>query len=463
MNNYDLELYIHIPFCVRKCGYCDFLSFPAREALQREYLDKLTDEIRAQGSCLGDRRVTSIFLGGGTPSILPADWIGELFLTLQNSFSIAEDAEITIEANPGTLTMEKLEIYRESGINRLSLGLQSADDKELRLLGRIHTFDDFLKSYQRAREAGFTNINVDLMSALPGQDLHSWKSTLRKVLLLRPEHISAYSLIIEEGTPFYERYGAGAASAGRGGAGHRPVPGKNAEGMEETEKGADGAKGARAVQDIRGTRETREVRDAKGTRAAREIRTASGARAAREADDAFWPPLPDEDTDREMYRQTKEILAAQGYERYEISNYAKPGYECRHNCGYWTGVDYVGLGLGASSYLDGYRYRNVDDIREYLSLDLTEPGAAARDIHHQSLEEQMEEFMFLGLRMSKGVSGSEFFQRFDRNMWNVYEKPLAQLEAQQLIEIHYPQIRLTDRGVDVSNRVLSEFLLDYDE
>lgn len=421
MNNYDLELYIHIPFCVRKCGYCDFLSFPAREALQREYLDKLTDEIRAQGSCLGDRRVTSIFLGGGTPSILPADWIGELFLTLQNSFSIAEDAEITIEANPGTLTMEKLEIYRESGINRLSLGLQSADDKELRLLGRIHTFDDFLKSYQRAREAGFTNINVDLMSALPGQDLHSWKSTLRKVLLLRPEHISAYSLIIEEGTPFYERYGAGTASAGRGGAGHRPVPGK------------------------------------------KEVKDASGARAAREADDAFWPPLPDEDTDREMYRQTKEILAAQGYERYEISNYAKPGYECRHNCGYWTGVDYVGLGLGASSYLDGYRYRNVDDIREYLSLDLTEPGAAARDIHHQSLEEQMEEFMFLGLRMSKGVSGSEFFQRFDRNMWNVYEKPLAQLEAQQLIEIHYPQIRLTDRGVDVSNRVLSEFLLDYDE
>lgn len=379
-NKKELELYLHIPFCARKCAYCDFLSFQAPERMYREYVEKLIEEIYGQKDNFAAYEVSTIFIGGGTPSLLPADLMRDLLGVLQECFPIADDAEITIEANPGTLTMEKLETYLEGGVNRISIGLQSSDDMELKTLGRIHSYDDFLKSYQRARQAGFTNINIDLMSGLPGQDVHSWKNTLRKVMMLRPEHISAYSLIIEEGTPFYTRYGAG----GQG--------------------------------------------------------------------------LPDEDTDREMYHLTKELMAAHGYERYEISNYAKPGYECRHNIGYWTGVEYLGLGLGASSYTFGFRYHNTDDMQQYLSANLYQPGSVSCEIQELSLEEKMEEFMFLGLRLMNGISGSEFLERFGQNMWNVYGEALTKLEQDGLIEVQAPQVRLTDLGIDVSNVVLSKFV-----
>lgn len=382
MNKQALELYIHIPFCIRKCAYCDFLSFAATERAHAEYVAKLIEEIYGQSAGFQDYCVTSIFLGGGTPSIISAELMRNLFEALYQCFDIAVDAEISIEANPGTLTMEKLEMYRTCGINRISIGLQSADDEELRTLGRIHGYDDFLKSFQRARQAGFTNINVDLMSGLPGQTVQSWKNTLRKVLMLKPEHISAYSLIIEEGTPFYDRYHADQSA------------------------------------------------------------------------------FPDEETDREMYHLTKEIMAAQGFARYEISNYAKPGYECRHNIGYWTGVDYLGLGLGASSYTHGYRYHNVTDMEEYLALDLSEGGAAAQDIQKMSEKEQIEEFMFLGLRMMKGVSGSDFLQRFGLNMWSIYGDVFENLERQGLLQVRKPEVRLTELGIDVSNVVLAEFLLE---
>lgn len=414
MNKRELELYIHIPFCARKCSYCDFLSFAAPERVYREYMDKLIEEICGQGPNFQEYRVSTIFVGGGTPSILPADLIMELFATLSENFDIALDAEVTLEANPGTLTMEKLEVYRQSGINRLSIGLQSADDKELKYLGRIHSYDSFLKSYQRAKQAGFKNINVDLMSALPGQDVHSWKTTLKKVMMLKPEHISAYSLIIEEGTPFFERFGEPECKKGL-------LSGGQQENSKKPETASEVAARA-AVMTL--------------------------------------PDLPDEDTDREMYHLTKEMMAAQGYERYEISNYAKKGYECRHNTGYWTGVEYLGLGLGASSYTYGYRYHNTEDLQEYLSLNLYEGGAAARDIEELSLEDKMEEFMFVGLRMMKGVSGSEFLERFGLNMWNVYGDVLKKLEQQGLIEVEAPMVRLTERGIDVSNVVLSEFLID---
>ena len=404
MNKRELELYIHIPFCARKCAYCDFLSFAAPERVYRDYMDKLMEEICGQGPNFQEYRVSTISVGGGTPSLLPADLIMELFATLHENFDISLDAEITMEAKPGTLTMEKLEVYRQSGVNRLSIGLQSADDKELKYLGRIHSYDSFLKSYQRARQAGFQNINIDLMSALPGQDVHSWKNTLKKVMMLRPEHISAYSLIIEEGTLFYERFGEPQGSC---------------------------ACGAQTAAEV-------------------------AARAAV----MTLPDLPDEDTDREMYHLTREMMAAHGYERYEISNYAKKGYECRHNTGYWTGVEYLGLGLGASSYTYGYRYHNTEDLQEYLSLNLYEGGAAARDIEELTLEDKMEEFMFVGLRMMKGVSGSEFLDRFGQNMWNVYGDALKKLEKQGLIEVEAPVVRLTELGIDVSNVVLSEFLLD---
>lgn len=381
MSKRELELYIHIPFCARKCAYCDFLSFAAPVRIYREYVDKLIEETYGQSDNFQDYQVSTIFIGGGTPSILPSELMGELLGVIWECFDIADGAEITIEANPGTLTMEKLETYLEGGINRISIGLQSSDDMELKALGRIHTFDEFLKSYQRARQAGFTNINVDLMSGLPGQDIHSWRNTLRKVMMLKPEHISAYSLIVEEGTPFYELYGT----------------------------------------------------DRKG--------------------------LPDEETDREMYHLTKEMMQSQGYSRYEISNYARPGFECRHNIGYWTGVDYLGLGLGASSYTHGFRYHNTADFNEYLGLNLREAGAASQDIQELTHEEKMEEFMFLGLRMMKGVSGSDFLGRFGQNMWNVYGGVFEKLEAQKLIEVDAPVVRLTELGIDVSNMVLSKFLL----
>ncbi len=407
MNKRELELYIHIPFCARKCAYCDFLSFAVPERTYRDYMDKLIEEIYGQSRCFLDSYVTSIFVGGGTPSILPPELVEELFAVIHECFSVAENAEITIESNPGTLTMEKLEVYRESKINRISLGLQSADDHELKFLGRIHTFDDFLKSYQRARQAGFNNISVDLMSALPGQNAHSWKNTLKKVIMLKPEHISAYSLMIEEGTLFYEWYGE------EGESGKIDVP-------------------------------------------VRSILPGDGRNRRMEL-----PPLPDEDTDREIYHLTGSILGAQGYGRYEISNYARPGYECRHNIGYWTGVDYLGLGLGASSYIGGFRYHNVTELREYLSLDLKVAGAEARDIKELTLEEKMEEFMFLGLRMMRGVSGNDFLGRFGRNMWKLYEPVFEKLEKWQLIEINPPWVRLTNHGIDISNRVFGEFLFDH--
>ena len=406
MSKRELELYIHIPFCARKCYYCDFLSFAAPEGTYREYIDKLIEEIHGQSAGFSEYRVTTVFVGGGTPSILPACLMEEVFAALYECFDIAEDAEITLEANPGTLTTEKLTAYKKSGVNRLSLGLQSANDTELKYLGRIHSYDSFLKSFERARQAGFSNINVDLMSALPGQDVRSLKTTLRKVMMLKPEHISAYSLMIEEGTPFFLRFG------------------------KQEKKACGGAEPA-----------------------------ISAAEAAQRAAVMTLPDLPGEDVDREMYHLTKEWLSAQGYARYEISNYARPGFECRHNIGYWTGVDYIGLGLGASSYTHGFRYRNTEDLKEYLSLNLCESGAAAQDIRGLSSEEQMEEFMFLGLRMMRGVSGSEFYERFGQNMWNVYGNVFLRLEEQGLIEVKMPMVRLTERGIDVSNVVLSEFLL----
>ncbi|MCD8083199.1 MAG: radical SAM family heme chaperone HemW [Clostridiales bacterium] len=387
MRKRELELYIHIPFCIRKCAYCDFLSFAAPERAWRGYMEQLVDEILGQSENFAGYRVSTIFVGGGTPSILPSFLIENLFAAIRVAFDVAEDAEITMEANPGTLTVEKLRVYRRCGVNRLSIGLQSADDGELGRLGRIHTYDDFLKSYQRARQEGFQNINVDLMSALPGQDLHSWRTTLRKVMMLKPEHISAYSLIIEEGTPFYEKYGKPSAEP----------------------------------PDV---------------------------------------PLPDEETDRAMYHLMKEMTAAQGFRRYEISNYARPGFECRHNVGYWTGVEYLGLGLGASSCTFGFRYRNTEDMEEYLSLNLRQGGAAAREITELSQKDRMEEFMFLGLRMTDGVTGSEFLERFGQNMWNVYGPVIRRLEEQGLLTVDGNRVRLTELGLDVSNTVFCEFLLD---
>lgn len=398
-----LELYIHIPFCVRKCLYCDFLSFPSDLQTQAEYMDQLRSEILSSGPWYTDYQVDTIFIGGGTPSVLEPEQITLLMQAVRRAFDVAEDAEITIEANPGTRLAGKLPVYREAGINRISLGLQSANNEELKLLGRIHRFEDFLMAFQQARMSGFANINVDLMSAVPGQTADSWKNTLKKVIMLKPEHISAYSLIIEEGTPFGVHYGCG---------------------EEKKQKEQEEAKAPDPLYQ--------------------------------------WPPLADEEEERRMYHLTKDLLAEAGYQRYEISNYAKPGQECRHNIGYWTGVEYLGFGLGASSYVNGCRFSNAEDLKTYQNLDFSLDGLELLHggIHAQSRKEQMEEFMFLGLRMTEGVSDAAFAQNFGVHMDSVYGEVIEKMLANGLMVQNEKNLALTEWGMDVSNYVMSEFLLD---
>ncbi|MCI8565825.1 MAG: radical SAM family heme chaperone HemW [Lachnospiraceae bacterium] len=437
-----MELYIHIPFCVRKCGYCDFLSFSGDAAAQEAYMEALLREVRWAGKACGGRRertwgtddgpaagqtqpgqrsskggkeaVETVFVGGGTPSVLESVWIGRLLEAVYKSFAVAADAEITIEANPGTLTTEKLKSYRRAGINRLSMGLQSMDNRELKELGRIHTAEEFLKNYYMAREAGFANINIDLMSALPGQTKKSWEETLRRTAELQPEHISAYSLMIEEGTPFWERYGRGQSGMP---AGERAVSGNVSLSVGQIQRPCD------------------------------------------------YPPLPSEEEDRAMYRQTKKRLALAGYERYEISNYARPGYECRHNVGYWTRVPYVGLGLGAASFYEGERFSNVRDLACYISLLKEGQGTGLRAPWQEERQtvgerEAMEEFMFLGLRLTAGIGESDFQRVFARKIGQVYGTVLGRLTSQGLLEKTTNGWRLSEWGLDVSNRVLAEFLLE---
>ena len=375
-----MELYLHMPFCVRKCAYCDFLSFPSGAETQRMYAKRLMEDIDVMGKRYGEIPVETIFIGGGTPSVPDSGLIVEIMEHVRHAFHVADGAEISMEANPGTVTREKLTDYRKAGINRLSFGLQSANDRELKLLGRIHTWAEFLESFTLARECGFANLNIDLMSALPGQNCESWKETLSRVTDLDPEHISAYSLIIEEGTPFGERYGS-----------------------EEGRK-----------------------------------------------------LLPDEDSEREMYHETKRFLKDCGYERYEISNYAKPGRECRHNIGYWTGVPYLGLGLGASSYLDGCRFTVNPDMKQYLE---EKPGMFA-DIEKLTKKDMEEEFFYVGLRMTAGVSLSEFERRFGISAKEVYPGLMETFVKEKAARFEGDRFVLTDYGLDVSNYIMAQFLQD---
>lgn len=364
----SLGIYIHIPFCVRKCRYCDFLSGPADVDVQKKYIEMLLKEMEQYAELLKKSCTETIFFGGGTPSILEGEAIARILDRLRGIGNISENAEISIEANPGTVTEEKLLCWKKAGINRISFGLQSADNEELRRLGRIHTWEAFEENYYLARKCGFTNINVDLMSALPGQTVDTWRKTMEKVSALNPEHISAYSLIIEEGTPFYEAY-----------ADHPEL-------------------------------------------------------------------LPTEEEERDMYYETKTFLASKGYERYEISNYAKPGYECRHNLSYWERIDYLGLGLGAASLLGKVRKSNQTELSEYLKGNFEGEKEMLSEVN------AMEEYFFLGLRKMNGVDWMPYREQ--------YGKTVEKLMQEGLIEKEGCFIRLTELGIDVSNYVLAEFLLD---
>jgi len=402
-----LSLYIHIPFCMKKCRYCDFLSAPQDEETRERYVRALIREIRCRRDWAEetDRHVDTVFLGGGTPSVLTADQVGRIMEAVYGSFDVEKDAEISMELNPGTADQEKMRAFRQAGINRLSIGVQSLQDHELHLLGRIHNADQAKAAFLTARKAGFENVNVDLMSALPGQTFSSWADTLAGICIWEPEHISAYSLIMEPGTEFA------------------------------------------ALQDA-----------------------------------GKLPPLPDEETDREMYRYTEYFLAGHGYGHYEISNFAKPGRECRHNCGYWTGHPYLGLGTGAASYVDGARFSTISDLQTYLSYlegveaevlssvimtDLPATGSRpgrlegiCTDFHVLAEEEKMEEFMFLGLRMCGGVERTRFERCFPgHTLEEIYGDVLRRHLAQGVMEETEKGYRLNERGIDISNYILADYIL----
>lgn len=409
MGKKELELYIHIPFCVKKCNYCDFLSFPADESTQEDYVIALKKEIAFYGRQYPGRVLTTVYIGGGTPSWLTERYMAEILSEVFCSFTVAPEAEISIECNPGTITGHKFQVYRDSGINRLSIGLQSADNEELKVIGRIHTWEQFLKTYEMARDHGFSNINIDLMYSLPGQTAETWYASLQKVLRLRPEHISAYSLIIEKGTPFYDLYKFDAVKQQAG------LP---------------------------------------------------------------TDALPTEEEVYRMTKMTEQLLKEAGYEHYEISNFALPGFACRHNIGYWKRIDYLGVGLGSASLLDNIRYTNTNELYTYLKeaehlraglwqqeqADGTTAELPAVNLHAAvepvGRKAQMEETMFLGMRMTEGVYRTEFERNFGIPVEAVYGTVLQHLQEEKLLLKREGRIFLTEMGQDVSNYVLAQFLLD---
>ena len=382
-----LGIYVHIPFCAKKCDYCDFYSLASSEDEKKAYIEALKREIREASKKVSDEyRVYTIYFGGGTPSIIKADYIKEILEEIRLGFRLYKDdfyPEITIECNPKTVDMEKLLMYKEAGINRISLGLQSANNDELKLLGRIHTFEDFLDSYDMVRKSGFTNVNIDLMSAIPNQKISTYERSLDELIKLNPEHISSYSLIIEEGTPFYKKY----------------------------------AENAPFVKD-----------------------------------------LPSEDEDRAMYELTLTRLAKAGYKRYEISNYAKDGYCSRHNTSYWERVPYLGFGVGASSLFESARYDNVGNLKEYIKH--AGISAIRRNITKLSLRDEMSEFMFLGLRLIDGISKQMFTKIFTFTVDEIFGDVVKKHINNELLIDNGDFLKLSDRGLDISNYVLSDFLLD---
>lgn len=373
----SIGVYIHIPFCKRKCYYCDFVSFANKENIFKDYVEALLKEI--ENANLEKYKIKTVYIGGGTPSILDSEDIGKILDTIRRNSE--ENAEITIEVNPGTVTENKLKEYISFGINRISIGLQSSSDKLLKEIGRIHNFKEFLNTYELAKKAGFKNINVDLILGLPSQTLEAIKDTLDKVIFLNPTHISIYSLILEEGTKLEEM-----------------INNKELE-------------------------------------------------------------MIDEDLERNMYWETKRILEENGFKHYEISNFAKPGYESKHNLDCWKQKEYIGFGVAAHSYLESTRYSNIENIEKYIEN--INNGKFANNIiinEKQNLESMQKEYMLIGLRKIEGVSIREYKNKFGENPIFIYKTELDKLIGQNLIEIDEDNIRLTYKGLDFANIVWEEFV-----
>lgn len=375
----NIGLYIHIPFCRQKCLYCDFPSFAGKEGMMQAYVDALTAEIRSRGKEYSKKKVVSVFFGGGTPTALEIPMLKQLMQAVYESWDIAEDAEITTEANPGTLDREMANALKKMGFNRLSMGVQAWQNRLLKDLGRIHTVEGFLENYHAVREAGFANVNVDLMFALPHQTMEDWQETVKNIISLQPEHISAYSLMIEEGTPFFDRY----------------------------EKGL--------------------------------LEPAS------------------EKLDREMYHWAMDYLAEMGYEQYEISNFAKKGRQSRHNRIYWQAEEYLGMGLGSHSYMEGTRFHNRYDLQGYIAAK-GDVSLLKEEVEFITETDALAEFMFLGLRLTEGVSFDRFRARFGRELYEIYGTQERELVEAGLLAEDAKGIRLTRRGIDVSNVVFEKFL-----
>lgn len=375
-----LGLYIHVPFCAQKCNYCDFNSYKIEEKNQKtDYLISIRKEMELYKEEFKNKEFTSVFLGGGTPSILTPEELTTLMENIYSNFNIGKDAEITMECNPGTLDKAKLKAIKSLGINRLSMGLQVTQDHHLKYIGRIHTYEQFEKNYKDAIEVGINNINVDLMYSLPNQSFDEWKETLNKIINLNPSHISAYSLILEEGTKFYDMYL-----------------------NKEFE-------------------------------------------------------LNDEEVDINIYNYTIDTLYKNGYHQYEISNYSKEGYECKHNIVYWQCDNYLGLGPGASGYINNYRYSNICDIKGYNKcLEYDKRPIEEKNI--LSKKDEMEEFIFMGLRMNKGINLDEFYKRFNIDFKHRYNDILDKLKNLNLIIEQNNNIILTQRGREISNTVFVEFI-----
>ena len=416
----DLAIYIHIPFCVRKCAYCDFLSFPAVLNKQEQYVNALIEEIRFYGKKTNHSTVKTVFIGGGTPSSIPVSLLEKICKTVHDCFTYAKNIEFSIEVNPGTVTKEKLCLYKKAGINRISIGCQSLNDDELKILGRIHDSKTFLKTFEDARSAGFDNINIDLMSAIPGQSFDSWSRTLSKAVSLKPEHISAYSLIIEEGTPFYEHYSEVVDRDNYDVESELISKGKVAE-LRENSKNAD-------VQ---------------------------------------WPPLPTENEERAMYDFTEEFLSQNGYHRYEISNYARNDgdYECRHNKAYWTRGEYLGFGIGAASLYKESRWSNPRSIEDYISFWQNKNTDSSIPVKHfvedyqeLSVSEQKEEFILLGLRLCRGISLKDYEDTFKEPIYKDYGQKINHFIKASLLDEKDGRLFFTKKGIAVSNAILAELL-----
>lgn len=374
-----LGLYIHVPFCAQKCYYCDFNSYKIKSNEKEAYLINIEKEMKFYKEEFKDKYFDTVFFGGGTPSILKIDELRKLVNYMFENFNIKKDAEITIECNPGTINKEKLKAIKEMGINRLSIGLQATQNYHLKSIGRIHTYEEFEKNYYDAIDVGLTNINVDLMYALPNQKEEEWKETLDKIIKLNPSHISAYSLILEEGTKLYDMY------------------------------------------------ENNEFN------------------------------LLDEDTDIDMYEYTINTLKKYGYNQYEISNYAKKGKECKHNVIYWKCDNYLGLGPGASGYINDVRYSNIEDLNEYNNK-INQNIKPISEENKLSEKDKIEEFIFMGLRMNEGINLEVFKERFKIDFYELYKDVLDKLLERELIKLDKFNLSLTQKGREISNSVFIEFI-----